>query len=376
MSATPNPRWVTPLVEFIGPDEPDDDDSSDWVIRDLIPRGEPALLAGPPKSGKTWALLDLGISVATGTDWLQGAQQNTMGRPARVLVIALEDGPRRLAKRVWELARAREIRPNEDPVLREHLSITRRPLRLPDARDERELVAELKLWKPDLVLIDNLTRVMVGDQNAIKDVAAFTKLWVQMCTDIGAAIVFLHHTGKVGAMKPGMNTRDAFELIRGSGDLLAAARNAIVMFPIRPDDDEPSGLQMADLHIRGNLDLRRDSLVVGFERTRGDDGRWSAWLRDLGNANALRAERAAKRKEGAAAKRKDDKAAETLRRRELALGIARRGGACSTADLAAALDLSPRAVAPILSGLATDGFLASDRTRGYVLVGGTKVGAE
>src|SRR3979409_2468209 len=103
--AAPTRRWITPLGDFLGPDEPDDDDSSDWIIRDVIPRCEPAILAGPPKSGKTWVLLDLAVVVATGMHWLQGAQQNTMGRPARVLALALEDGQRRLAKRVWELAR-------------------------------------------------------------------------------------------------------------------------------------------------------------------------------------------------------------------------------------------------------------------------------
>jgi hypothetical protein len=277
-------------------------------------------------------------------------------------------------KRVWELARGRGIQPNEDPVLRAHLSISRTPLRLPNACDEREFAAELKRWKPDLVLVDNLTRVMVGDQNSIKDVAAFTRLWAQMCTDIGAAIVFLHHTGKAGPVRAGQEARDPFELVRGSGDLVAAARNVIVMRPMRPEDGEESsgGSLMADVRIRGNLDLRRDSLVVGFERTQGEDGRWSARLRDLGDANALRAELAAKRKEYGAAKRKADAAAEKLRRRELALDIARRTGACSSATLAEALDLTPRAVAPVLAGLEREGVMARDPKRGYVLAGGAE----
>jgi 5S rRNA maturation endonuclease (ribonuclease M5) len=120
------PRWLTPLTEFIGKDEPDDDDSEDWIIRDFIPRGEPALLVGPPKSGKTWALLDLAIAVATGTDWLGGVQKNTLGRPGRVLGVVLEDSLRRLGKRTWRLCRGRGIRPNEDRVLGAHLSLRAR----------------------------------------------------------------------------------------------------------------------------------------------------------------------------------------------------------------------------------------------------------
>ncbi|HEX7838953.1 MAG TPA: AAA family ATPase, partial [Kofleriaceae bacterium] len=273
---------MTPLVDFVGANEPDDDDSEDWIIRDIIPRGEPSLLVGPAKSGKTWVALDLAISVATGMPWLGGALENTLGRPGRVLCILLEDSVRRLGKRLWQLCRPRGIRPNVDPVLKEHLSITRALLRLPDKQDERDFAAELKRWRPDLVIVDNLTRVMVGDQDKTGGMAPFTKLWIQMCADIGAAIEFLHHTGKAGEWKPGMNTRDVFELIRGSSDLLAAARNAVVMFPMRAEDGEDaSDLKMSDVRIRGNLDLRRESLVLGFERARGEDGRWSAQLRDL-----------------------------------------------------------------------------------------------
>jgi hypothetical protein len=292
--------------------------------------------------------------------------------------VVLEDSPRRLRKRLWQLCRARGIRPNEDPVLGDHLSITRAPLRLPDKLDARDFAAELKRWKPDLVLIDNLTRVMVGDQNKTIDVAPFTKLWIQLCTDIGAAIVFLHHTGKPGDWKPGLSTRDAFDLIRGSSDLLAAARNAVVMFPIRGEGGEgASGLQMSDVHIRGNLDLRRESLVLGFERKRGEDGRWSAQLRDCGEVSEVRAEIAARHKEATAAKRREAAAAENHRRREVALDIIRRSGSCSNATLAMALELrSAQSAAPTLRAMLTDGLVVHDPRRGYVFPDREKEGAE
>jgi RecA-family ATPase len=59
------------------------------------------------------------------------------------------------------------------------------------------------------VLIDNLTRVMVGDQNAIKDAKRFSATWCKLGSDVGAAVAFLHHTRKVGAIKrsPGRGKR-------------------------------------------------------------------------------------------------------------------------------------------------------------------------
>lgn len=296
----PKPRWCLPLVEFLGEHEPDDDDRADWIVRDILPRGEAGILAGPPKCGKTWAMLDLGICVALGRPWM-GTFENTMGGPAKVLALAFEDGQRRLRKRVWELARTQGLTPN-DKTLQAHLSVSREPLSLPG--DERALAAELKTWRPTLVIIDNLTRVMAGDQNAIKDAKRFSDLWCRLCTDVGAAIVFLHHTSKVGPIRPDQrNTGDPFELIRGSGDLVASARHLVLMRPLEsPDDDK-----LADVRMRGNLDLTREDFVFGFQRARLMD-RWTAQLGFRGDGEAVRDELAEKRREKAAA-RKDARSA-------------------------------------------------------------------
>lgn len=288
------PRWCVPLIEFLGDQEPDDDDSVDWIIRDILPRGEAGIIAGPPKCGKTWAMLDLGICVSLGLPWM-GTFDNTMGEPARVLALAFEDGQRRLRKRVWELARTSGRTPN-DKTMQAHLSVSREPLSLPG--DERALAAELKRWKPSLVLIDNLTRVMAGDQNAIKDAKRFSDLWCRLCTDVGAAIVFLHHTSKVGPIRPDQrNAGDPFELIRGSGDLVASARHLVLMRPLEsPDGDDG---KLADVRLRGNLDLRREDFVFGFGRQRVMD-RWTAQLAFRGDGEVVRDELAVKRREKAA----------------------------------------------------------------------------
>src|SRR5262245_35069248 len=77
----PKSRWIVSLESFLGDEEPSDDDAEDWLIRDVVPRGEAALLAGPPKCGKTWLMLSLGLDVAMGRTWLDKFE-NTFGRPA------------------------------------------------------------------------------------------------------------------------------------------------------------------------------------------------------------------------------------------------------------------------------------------------------
>lgn len=354
----PPRRWVRPLAAVVGSEEPSGDDSEDWIIRDVIPRGEPAIWAGPSKAGKTWAALDLAVCVARGEPWLDGAFENTLRTPGRVLVVALEDVPQRLAARVWELARGHGTTPN-DPTIAAHLSLTREPLRL--AGDEDAFAAELRGWRPAVVVIDCLTRVMVGDQNAIRDVAAFTALWSRMCMDVGASIVFLHHTAK--ASGDPRNKRDPFDAIRGSGDLVAAARNVIVTQPLGVD-----GAAVSDVRMRGNLDLRRERFALGFERTQQPDGRWSARLVDRGDVDVLRAAATGDRQ----AERKDAMRDQRAQRRAAALDIARTQGAVSKATLAPRIGMSEGTAATVLREMAADGQIVAAGQLGYVLPGGVQ----
>lgn len=73
-----------------------------YVIPDLIPYGL-TILASPPKFGKSWMCLDLGISVATGTEFME-MPVNQCG----VIYMALEDGDYRLQDRGNKVAGLRE----------------------------------------------------------------------------------------------------------------------------------------------------------------------------------------------------------------------------------------------------------------------------
>lgn len=68
-----------------------------WIVPDLIPEGL-TILAGPPKLGKSWMVLDMGCAVAEGGE--------TLGKECEqgdVLYLALEDNRRRLKSRVRKL---------------------------------------------------------------------------------------------------------------------------------------------------------------------------------------------------------------------------------------------------------------------------------
>ena len=65
-----------------------------WAIPDLVPEGA-AVVAGKPKSGKSWLALDWAVAVASGGR----AMGNVQCEEGAVLLLALEGTERRLSAR-------------------------------------------------------------------------------------------------------------------------------------------------------------------------------------------------------------------------------------------------------------------------------------
>ena len=70
-----------------------------WVIGDLLPEGA-SILGGKPKVGKSWLTLGLAAAVASESDYALGELTVSRGE---VLYLALEDGKRRLQRRLRKL---------------------------------------------------------------------------------------------------------------------------------------------------------------------------------------------------------------------------------------------------------------------------------
>jgi len=358
---TAGPRWVTPLGDFLGA-AADTDAAADWVIRDVIPRGEPGLIVGPPKCGKTWLALDLALAVATGQPWL-GTFPHATGAPQRVLVLALEDAVRRTRRRLAALARGRGV---DLATLDGTLAISATPVALPGGAPLRALTAELAAWRPAVVLIDNLTRTMVGDPNATRDAAAFSQAWGHLCQATGAAVVFLHHTAKLAVGERG--PRSPQDRVRGSGDFVATARNVLVLAPVAGATPP-----RAVVEVFGNLELARPTFTVGYEATRDAAGQETVRLVDVATPTspAERAPGAA----GAIPARPSVGPTRAVRRpcmgaaarAALALTLARQAGVVSVTHLAAAVPCSRGSASSTLAALRRRGLIEVDGQAGHRL---------
>jgi hypothetical protein len=230
-----------------------------WAVPGLIAEGL-TLLAGAPKLGKSWLVLGLGISTASGTPAL-GKIENL---PGDVLYCALEDTPRRLKSRLFKMLHG-------DPRPRRLTIATSLP-QMPQAVD---LISEWLNEHPDarLVIVDVLGKIRPPDgdrANAYeRDYAVIGQL-KRLADRHSVAVVVVTHTRKMGA-------DDAFDTVSGSTGLTGAADTTLVLRRGR-------GETSAVLHVTGR-DVEESEYALTFDTVSG------AWTLD-GNALADAAARA------------------------------------------------------------------------------------
>lgn len=213
----------------------------DWIVEGILPVGL-TILAGKPKSGKSWLALDLSTSLATGIELFES-------HPVihgRATVLALEDTPHRLKARMVALhtkaLKKGDVQfytewPSADTDLLEQAitSMTGTKLVVIDtlARFRQKAKANSDLYGRDY---EDISRIkQVADRNQV-------------------AILVLHHLRKA-------KSDDPFEMINGTGGINGAADTLWVL------DRSPSA-PSASLHIRGR-DVEDQVLSLQF-----DAGRW------------------------------------------------------------------------------------------------------
>ena len=222
-----------------------------WIVPDLLPAGI-TVLAGSPKSGKSWLALDLALSVASGAEFLG---QDTQG--GDVLYYALEDSVTRLQGRVNSILRDR---PAPDAL---HLAF---------ALNHDQMVGALRdaiSWhNPSLVVIDTVGRLGVKSTSHYDAVYAELSAIKLIADEAGISIVCVTHTRKQPAADP-------FAQILGS---TAIAGTVDTMWVLRR---EGTTTDTAHLHITGR-DVSQQALRLRFS-----DHRWQLLPDDVSSQMAI-----------------------------------------------------------------------------------------
>jgi AAA domain len=228
----------------------------------VIPEGS-NLLVGPPKIGKSWFVLALGLAAACGGVALG---QRVDARP--VFYLALEDGDRRLQDRCRTLLGTDRI-----PPAFEYLTKVQPGM----------VVATIEAWLArhpggqPLVILDTLGKVMppslMGETSYGRDYRIGTALKRATDEQPGSALVTNHHDRKA-------HSEDFVDRVSGTNGLAGAADTIVVLTRAR---HETNGL----IQVTGR-DVAEGQYAVNFD---GPRGLWSLDGDDLSGAATAAIER-------------------------------------------------------------------------------------
>lgn len=169
------------------------------LIGGVLRQGHKMLIAGPSKAGKSFALIELAISIAEGWPWF-GFPIN---HPGRVLYVNLELDDRSASKRFVDiynqLGRGHENVKNIDVWnLRGKTS--------PMDKLTPKLIRRAAKQNYTAVIIDPIYKVLTGDENNAHDMSIFVNQFDRIATELNCSVIYAHHHSK-GA-QGGKNSMD------------------------------------------------------------------------------------------------------------------------------------------------------------------------
>lgn len=183
-----------------------------WAVPDVVPEGF-GLLVGPPKLGKSWMALGLGLSVASGG---RALGRISVGEPRPVLYLALEDGDRRLQDRCRKLLLGEPIPGKFDYLTKSTPA---------DVLDTIEAWLTLHGGQNPLVMLDTLGKVMPpsypGESAYSRDYRVGSGLKMLVDRHPGACLLVVHHTRKAMG-EDWMDSTSGTQGLNGSADFTIA----------------------------------------------------------------------------------------------------------------------------------------------------------
>ena len=230
-----------------------------YIIDGLMHEGM-MLFGGKSKRGKSWLMVDLAMSIATGQYALRHFDCPT---PAPVLYLALEDGERRVKRRLQSI--------NPQVAQLDHLHFLYQFPKLAEGGLDL-LIRYIEKYQYRLVVIDVLGKLESSGRNGTKDYLEvyemFTPLQVLLRTQ-HVCLAMLTHLRKQDA-------DDVFDQLLGSV-AYQGAQDTLWVLERKPNDDD------ALLHIRDKDDTDMVQAITF------DNGHWK-WLGE-GDAYTLSKEK-------------------------------------------------------------------------------------
>jgi RecA-family ATPase len=170
-----------------------------WTVPGFCKAGALSMVYGEPGDGKTLALMDQGLAIATGTEWagLPTTQKT-------VLYIDLDNGEEEIGRRDALLRAGRNIAPDADVPM---YYAVEEDMDLLTPAGRAIFKARCEACNPGVVYIDAISDTWAGgDENGAQDILPILRFLVEQVTRYDCGIVAIHHPTKVGKTFRGTST--------------------------------------------------------------------------------------------------------------------------------------------------------------------------
>lgn len=176
----PVPFQTTPIAAYANSPSPQ------WIIKNVLPAAELAVIYGESGCGKTFMALDLVFSIARGFNW-----QNNRTKKGRVVYICAE-GANGFRRRLLAYGLHHNVNLNEI----DNFDVIGDAPNFMSPQDAPLLIEAI--GKADVIVVDTFMRIMPGgNENSGEHVGYVIAQCKLLHQETGAIIILIHHSGKV-----------------------------------------------------------------------------------------------------------------------------------------------------------------------------------
>lgn len=173
----------------------------DWLVDELIAKGDLAMLIGEPGVGKSWVSMSLAVAIANGDKSWMGRQLLANGR---VLYVDEENPEMLVPYRLKKLGLSDAGMANIRFLHQQGVKLDKHP---------DYILEEALDYQPTLIVLDSLTRIHTKDENNAGEISAlFNDGILPLVRTTGSTLLVLHHVNK-------SDSTSSFTRARGSSDL-------------------------------------------------------------------------------------------------------------------------------------------------------------
>lgn len=164
-----------------------------FIIDNLLRKQEKMILSGASKAGKSFALIELAVAIASGTKWL-GYYQTI---PSSVLYVNFEIDRASFIHRVANVAKALNL--DTDTWNEWGGSLRMWNLRgkaVPVDKLISTLIRRVKRSNIETIILDPFYKMQTGNENSARSIGEFCNNLDKICVECDVAIVYCHHHPK------------------------------------------------------------------------------------------------------------------------------------------------------------------------------------